>query len=85
MSPPNLAHGLATATPIKPEVQDETLELSIRKSGNHLSVSHGDDEYHRHIQSHANGLLCIIDNGVRQRCQYHREGDSLYLQAFGQS
>jgi geranyl-CoA carboxylase alpha subunit len=29
--------------------------------------------------------LCIIDNGVRQTCQYHRQGDSLYLQAFGQS
>ncbi|GAA0842073.1 geranyl-CoA carboxylase subunit apha [Marinobacter szutsaonensis] len=75
----------ATVIPIKLEVQGETLELKVRKSGNSLSVSHGDEEYHMEVQSHSDGLLCIIDNGVRQRCQYHRQGDSLYLQAFGQS
>src|SRR5690606_32503211 len=37
------------------------------------------------LQSQAPGLLCIIDKGVRQRCQYHRDGDSLYLQACGRS
>jgi geranyl-CoA carboxylase alpha subunit len=31
------------------------------------------------------GLLCIIDRGVRQQCQYHRRGDHLYLQASGQA
>ena len=75
----------ATVIPIKLEVQGETLEVKVRKSGNSLSVSRDDEHYHLVVQSHTDGLLCIIDNGIRQRCQYHREGDSLYLQAFGQS
>jgi len=37
------------------------------------------------VSSIQDGILCIIDNGIRQRCQYHRDGDSLYLQAFRES
>jgi geranyl-CoA carboxylase alpha subunit len=37
------------------------------------------------VESLHDGLLCIIDRGIRQRCQYQRHGDFLYLQAFGQS
>jgi len=66
-------------------VDDETTELLVRHTGKTLTVSHGEAHYQLVLQSHQPGLLCIIDNGIRQRCQYHRAGDSLYLQAFGRS
>lgn len=75
----------ATVMPMSLEVQDETVELLVRRSGQKLIVSHEDEQYELQLQSHQPGLLCIIDNGVRHRCQYHQNGDSLYLQAFGRS
>jgi len=75
----------ATVMPMKLEARDEALELLVRHSGHKLLVAHGEEHYELHLQSQEPGLLCIIDNGVRQRCQYHRSGDSLYLQAFGRS
>lgn len=75
----------ATMTPMKLDTGDGTAELLVRKTGNSVSVSHGDSHYQLVLESLGDGLLCIIDNGVRHRCQYHREGDSLYLQAFGQA
>ncbi len=75
----------ATVMPMKLEARDETVELLVRHSGHKLLVAHGEEHYELHLQSQEPGLLCIIDNGVRQRCQYHRSGDSLYLQAFGRS
>ncbi|MEQ9544614.1 MAG: acetyl/propionyl/methylcrotonyl-CoA carboxylase subunit alpha [Marinobacter sp.] len=75
----------ATMTPMKLDTGGETVELLVRKTGNTVSVSHGDSHYQLLLESFGDGLLCIIDNNVRQRCQYHREGDSLYLQAFGQA
>ncbi|WP_297791639.1 acetyl/propionyl/methylcrotonyl-CoA carboxylase subunit alpha [uncultured Marinobacter sp.] len=75
----------ATMTPMKLDTGGDTVELLVRKTGNTVSVSHGDSHYQLLLESFGDGLLCIIDNNVRQRCQYHREGDSLYLQAFGQA
>ncbi|HLT12522.1 MAG TPA: acetyl/propionyl/methylcrotonyl-CoA carboxylase subunit alpha [Marinobacter sp.] len=75
----------ASIIPMKLEVDDETTELLVRHTGKTLTVSHGEAHYQLVLQSHQPGLLCIIDNGIRQRCQYHRAGDSLYLQAFGRS
>ncbi len=75
----------ATMTPMKLDTGEKTIELLVRKAGNTVSVSHGDSHYQLVLESLGDGLLCIIDNGVRHRCQYHREGDSLYLQAFGQA
>ncbi len=75
----------ATMTPMKLDTGDGTAELLVRKTGNTVSVSHGDSHYQLVLESLGDGLLCIIDNGVRHRCQYHREGDYLYLQAFGQA
>ena len=75
----------ATVIPMKLEIQEDTVELLVRHSGHKLLVSHGDDHYELLIQSHEQGQLCIIDNGIRQRCQYSRAGDSLYLQALGRS
>ncbi|TVT31922.1 acetyl/propionyl/methylcrotonyl-CoA carboxylase subunit alpha [Marinobacter vinifirmus] len=75
----------ATVMPMKLEAQDETLELQIRRSGHKLLVAHGEEHYELQLQSQEPGLLCIIDKGVRQRCQYYRSGDSLYLHAFGRS
>jgi len=74
-----------TVMPMKLETQDDSLELLVRHSGHTLQVSHGEEHYELQLQSQEPGLLCIIDNGVRQRCQYYRSGDSLYLQAFGRS
>jgi len=75
----------ATVMPMSLEVQDETVELLVRRSGQKLIVAHEEAQYELQLQSHQPGLLCIIDNGVRHRCQYHQTGDSLYLQAFGRS
>ncbi|MBE0485061.1 acetyl/propionyl/methylcrotonyl-CoA carboxylase subunit alpha [Marinobacter sp.] len=75
----------ATAIPMTLEVDGDTVELLVRQNGHRLTVVHGDEQYKLQLQSQAPGLLCIIDKGVRQRCQYHRDSDSLYLQACGRS
>jgi geranyl-CoA carboxylase alpha subunit len=75
----------ATNTPMKLDIGDETVELLVKSSGNTLSCSLGDEHHEMVVSSIQDGVLCIIDNGIRQRCQYHRDGDSLYLQAFGES
>ncbi|GGE56620.1 geranyl-CoA carboxylase subunit alpha [Streptosporangium jomthongense] len=90
-----LAHGTAgqeawsnapaTNTPMKLDTGDEVVELLVQSSGSQLSCQFGDERYEMIVTSVQNGVLCIIDNGIRQRCQYHRSGDSLYLQAFGES
>lgn len=90
-----LAHGTAgqqawsnapaTNTPMKLDTGDEVVELLVQSSGNKLSCRLGDERHEMTVTSVQDGVLCIIDNGIRQRCQYHRDGDSLYLQAFGES
>jgi len=75
----------ATSTPMKLDTGNETVELLVRRKGNTLSCKLGNKHHEIAITSIHNGILCTIDNGVRQRCQYHRKGDSLYLQASGES
>lgn len=75
----------ATNTPMKLDTGDKVVELLVQSSGDRLSCHLGDEQYEVTVSSIQNGELCIIDNGIRQRCQYHRDGDSLYLQAFGES
>ena len=75
----------ATVSPMKLDTGDKTLELLVRRAGSHVIVTQGEEQYELDLESMGDGLLCIIDNGVRQRCQYHRQGDHLYLQAFGQA
>ena len=75
----------STVSPMKLDTGDKTLELLVRRAGNHVTVTLGEEQYELDLESMGDGLLCIIDNGVRQRCQYHRRGDHLYLQAFGQA
>jgi geranyl-CoA carboxylase alpha subunit len=75
----------ATRTPIKLESGDTTVELLVSRTGNHLTFTAEGDTCEFIVESQRHGLLCIIDNGVRQRCQYQLRGDSLYLQASGQS
>jgi len=70
---------------MKLDTGDKTLELLVRRAGSHVIVTQGEEQYELDLESMGDGLLCIIDNGVRQRCQYHRQGDHLYLQAFGQA
>ncbi len=75
----------ATLTPIKLESGDTTVELLVTRSGERLSVSMGEACHTLILENQRDGRLGVIDNGVRQTCQYHRRGDCLYLQAFGQS
>ena len=74
----------STVSPMKLDTGDKTLELLVRRAGNHVTVTQGEEQYELDLESTGDGLLCIIDKGVRQRCQYHCRGDHLYLQAFGQ-
>ncbi|MGC8121711.1 acetyl/propionyl/methylcrotonyl-CoA carboxylase subunit alpha [Marinobacter sp. VGCF2001] len=75
----------ASVMPMKLEAQDETFELLVRHTHDALLVALNQDDYEIQLESHSPGTLCIIDNGVRQRCQYYRHGDFLYLQALGRS
>ncbi|MEP5177591.1 acetyl/propionyl/methylcrotonyl-CoA carboxylase subunit alpha [Marinobacter alexandrii] len=75
----------ATRTPITLELDGKNQELLVSQAGNRLNIAVGDNQYELVIEALESDSLCTIDNGVRQRCQYHRDGDSLYFQAFGQS
>ncbi|MEC7815982.1 MAG: acetyl/propionyl/methylcrotonyl-CoA carboxylase subunit alpha [Pseudomonadota bacterium] len=75
----------ATVMPIKLEADGKTMELLVRREGQSLQVSHGDNHHQLTLLSHSENDVCVIDNGVRHQCQYHRSGDSLYLQANGRS
>ncbi|PHQ14312.1 acetyl/propionyl/methylcrotonyl-CoA carboxylase subunit alpha [Marinobacter profundi] len=75
----------ATTTPMTLECGGHHYQLQVHKAANQLIVSHGDANYRLVLESQRDGLLCIIDNGVRHRCQYHIAGDHLYLQASGQA
>ncbi|MCG8517987.1 MAG: acetyl/propionyl/methylcrotonyl-CoA carboxylase subunit alpha [Pseudomonadales bacterium] len=79
------SNALATVTPMRLATDDAHYELLVRRQQDQLTVTLGDDQYQLSILTVANGELGYIDNGVRQRCQYQRSGDHLYLQAFGQS
>ncbi|MEP6408018.1 MAG: acetyl-CoA carboxylase biotin carboxylase subunit, partial [Marinobacter sp.] len=61
----------STVSPMKLDTGDKTLELLVRRAGNHVTVTLGEEQYELDLESMGDGLLCIIDNGVRQRCQYH--------------
>ncbi len=75
----------ATNTPMKLDTGDEVVELLVQSSGNKLSCRLGNEQHEMTVTSVQNGTLYIIDKGIRQCCQYYRSGDSLYLQAFGES
>ena len=75
----------ASMTPMKLESGDTIVELLVSRTGKRLTFTMDDTRHDLVIESQQDGLLCIIDNGVRQHCQYHREGDSLYLQSSGRS
>ncbi len=74
----------ATRTPITLELDGKKQDLLVSRAGNRLNIAVGDRQHELVIEAFENDSLCMIDNGVRQRCQYHRDGDSLYFQAFGQ-
>ncbi|KAA1176271.1 acetyl/propionyl/methylcrotonyl-CoA carboxylase subunit alpha [Marinobacter salinexigens] len=76
---------LTTATPLKLEAGESTVELTLSHTGNLWTVRSGTSTHSFEVVSMDQDELCIIDNGIRQRCQYHRQGDYLYLQASGQS
>ena len=59
--------------------------MLVRANNSRMTVNAGADQYELKLVSAENGRACIIDKGVRQVCQYHRQGDHLYLQAFGQT
>ena len=75
----------ATVTPMKLATTEQTLDVLVRANNSRMTVNAGADQYELKLVSAENGRACIIDKGVRQVCQYHRQGDHLYLQAFGQT
>ena len=75
----------ATMTPIRLETGDTTVELLVTRNGHRLSVLMGENRHTLILDNQHDGQLSVIDNGVRQTCHYHRQGDCLFLQAFGQS
>ncbi|WP_144823456.1 acetyl/propionyl/methylcrotonyl-CoA carboxylase subunit alpha [Marinobacter piscensis] len=75
----------ATNTPIKLDTGNETVDLLVQSQGDSLSCRFEDEVHELKEISIHHDVLCFTDNGVRQRCHYHRHGDSLYLQAFGES
>ncbi|HLV78260.1 MAG TPA: acetyl/propionyl/methylcrotonyl-CoA carboxylase subunit alpha [Marinobacter sp.] len=75
----------ASLTPIRLGIGNASVDLLVRYSEGKLWLSHGEEQYGLEVLSHAPGQLCIIDRGVRQSCQYYRDGDFLYLQASGLS
>ena len=75
----------ATVTPMKLATGEQTLDVLVRANDRHIIVTAGDDQYELMQISAGNGRACIIDKGIRQVCEYHRQGDHLYLQAFGQN
>lgn len=79
------SNAAATVTPMKLATGEQTRELLVRTSGSLITVTAGEDQYELTLVSVANGRACIVDQGVRQVCRYHRLGDHLYLQAFGQT
>ncbi|MBU2953925.1 acetyl/propionyl/methylcrotonyl-CoA carboxylase subunit alpha [Marinobacter sp. F3R08] len=75
----------ATMTPIRLETGDTTVELLVTRNGHRLSVLMGENRHTLILDNQHDGQLSVIDNGVRQTCHYHRQGELLFLQAFGQS
>ena len=75
----------ATMTPITLEAGGNQYELGVTRGADSLRITRDGQHYELTIVRRQDGQLCIIDNGVRQSCQYHRDGDFLYFQASGQS
>ncbi|MDI9244839.1 acetyl/propionyl/methylcrotonyl-CoA carboxylase subunit alpha [Marinobacter sp. CHS3-4] len=75
----------ATVTPMKLATDSESFNVLVRTRGHRVTVTAGEQQHELELVSAAEGNACIIDNGVRQVCQYHRQGDHLYLQAFGKN
>ncbi|QSP94611.1 acetyl/propionyl/methylcrotonyl-CoA carboxylase subunit alpha [Marinobacter salinisoli] len=75
----------ATMTPILLEHDGQPFQLLVGRRDSGLNVTLGEDQHSLNVTSLENGRACFIDTGVRQTCQYHREGDSLYFQLDGQA
>lgn len=75
----------ATETPVVLRYQDQTFELMARHRGEQMLVRMGEESREITLRRVSSGVLCIIDRGVRQRCQYQWHGDDLYLQLLGRA
>jgi geranyl-CoA carboxylase alpha subunit len=75
----------ATVTPMKLATGEQTVEVLVRARGDRVTVTAGEQQHELTLVSVTNEQACIIDNGVRQICRYHRQRDHLYVQAFGQN
>ncbi|TNE97862.1 MAG: 3-methylcrotonyl-CoA carboxylase, partial [Gammaproteobacteria bacterium] len=76
-------NALSTTTPIKLSTGEQTVEVKLNRTGNRWTASTEDQTHSLEVISAEPDQLCMIDNGIRQRCQYHRVGDYLYLQSSG--
>lgn len=74
------SNSLPTPLPLCLEVTDQHYEIRLQRNRDQVTVIAGDASATLTLVSITPGELDYIDNGVRQRCQYQRSGDRLYLQ-----
>ncbi|MCH8498009.1 MAG: acetyl/propionyl/methylcrotonyl-CoA carboxylase subunit alpha [Marinobacter sp.] len=55
--------------------------ILVTYDGVNLRVTKGEERAEIQLLQASDDQLCYIDNGIRQTCQYHRQGNHLYLQA----
>ncbi|MGP4844704.1 acetyl/propionyl/methylcrotonyl-CoA carboxylase subunit alpha [Marinobacter sp. 1Y8] len=75
----------ATPMPLTLEINDTPYAVTLLRQGNQVTLKHGDDAIALTVVSLSDTRLDFIDNGVRQRCQYQRRDDHLYLQQLSRS
>ncbi|WP_203141660.1 acetyl/propionyl/methylcrotonyl-CoA carboxylase subunit alpha [Marinobacter mangrovi] len=80
------SNSLPTPLPFRLATGDTHHELALQwQSGGTVDVIQGDARLTLEIVAINGTELDYIDNGVRQRCQYHSDGDHLYLQQLSRS
>ncbi|BES70634.1 geranyl-CoA carboxylase subunit apha [Marinobacter nanhaiticus D15-8W] len=74
------SNSLPTPLPLRLAVDDQYHDVRLLWDRQRLTIADGDSSATLEVTSLGEHELDYIDNGVRQRCQYQRCGDRLYLQ-----
>ena len=80
---PGWSNSLPSASPCRLAWQDKSYLLKVTPFANHFDIDLNDRQVALKLLRLDIGSLAFEVNGVRQRCQYHRAGDQLYLQLDG--
>lgn len=79
------SNSLPAPVPFHLSVDDQRHSLSLTWDGANVTARSSDDAVTLTILGTSGSRLDYIDNGVRQHCQYHRQGDRLYWQQLSRS